>query len=399
VDVGVTEVALQLTVTDADQVQQISVERDGKEISRISCSGDSIIYDENLRPNQSYTYQAFLLDQEKKIYGTGDINITTIDTTSHVFKWDYYSFGNNIQGSVLFDVAIINENDIWAVGEIYADSSSNKYNAVHWNGQGWELKKILYAGGFAPITSVFAFNENDIWFGIGYMVHWDGEKYEEIEIPDFHLRVNKIWGVSSSDLYIIADSGTIVHYVDGNWHKIVSRTDVNLLDIYGSLSDNVILAGGYQDFKPTVLLSIKENQVETLFADQNNLFNYLSDFISGGIFSTWIDPLGRIYILTWYDLYLLREIDTGNAKSLWGKDYNNWVSSKIRGYNINDIVTVGLYGRIWHYNGFTWKLYEELINQFDRLNSVAVLKDLIVAVGYRYLSSIERYGIIYIGRR
>ena len=39
---------------------------------------------------------------------------------------------------MLYDVAIIDENNIWAVGEIWiADTSSlgyTKYNAVHWDG-------------------------------------------------------------------------------------------------------------------------------------------------------------------------------------------------------------------------------------------------------------------------
>ena len=74
---------------------------------------------------------------------------------------------------MLYDVAIINENNIWAVGEIMiADTSQNgytTYNAVHWDGSEWELKRIpYYYNGqtfyHGHYKAIFAFNENDIWF-------------------------------------------------------------------------------------------------------------------------------------------------------------------------------------------------------------------------------------------
>ena len=69
-----------------------------------------------------------------------------MDTTSHNFTFEMITFGGQIGSSVLFDVAIINENNIWAVGEIWiADTSQlgyTKYNAVHWDGNSWELKRI-----------------------------------------------------------------------------------------------------------------------------------------------------------------------------------------------------------------------------------------------------------------
>ena len=71
-----------------------------------------------------------------------------MDTTSHNFTFETFTFGGTAGSSILYDVAIINENDIWAVGEIYiADTSINgytTYNAVHWDGNQWELKRIMF---------------------------------------------------------------------------------------------------------------------------------------------------------------------------------------------------------------------------------------------------------------
>jgi hypothetical protein len=43
VEVGVTDVTLKLTVTNANDLEQISIERNGKEIRQIYCLGDSIV--------------------------------------------------------------------------------------------------------------------------------------------------------------------------------------------------------------------------------------------------------------------------------------------------------------------------------------------------------------------
>ncbi len=48
-----------------------------------------------------------------------------MDTTSHNFTFTSWTFGT-VGSSTLYDVAIINENNIWAVGEIMiADTSQN----------------------------------------------------------------------------------------------------------------------------------------------------------------------------------------------------------------------------------------------------------------------------------
>lgn len=66
----------------------------------------------------------------------------TIDTTSHNFNFQTWRFGEH-SSSTLYDVAIIDENNIWAVGEIYLNDSTGQpdpmpYNAIQWNGIQWQ---------------------------------------------------------------------------------------------------------------------------------------------------------------------------------------------------------------------------------------------------------------------
>ncbi len=114
--------------------------------------------------------------------------ITTMDTTSHNFTWQTFTFGQH-SNSVLYDVAIIDENNIWAVGAIYMNDSlgnhdPNAYNAVHWDGIKWDLKRIqfyTFCGqqhtGSYPAKSIFAFGSNDIWVGMdsSQVVRWNGQ--------------------------------------------------------------------------------------------------------------------------------------------------------------------------------------------------------------------------------
>src|SRR5690606_37389250 len=115
-------------------------------ISQISIlnTKDSLLYIDSLLPNKTYKLKAASID-----YGvmSSEISVTTLDTTSHNFTFETWTFGD-IGSSVLFDVAIISEDNIWCVGEInIADTSVNgytTYNAVHWNGSEWQLKRILF---------------------------------------------------------------------------------------------------------------------------------------------------------------------------------------------------------------------------------------------------------------
>lgn len=45
--------------------------------------------------------------------------------------------------------------------------------------------------------------------------------------------MNKIWGSSSNDLYVVGNSGNIARYNGSSWTKIESGTTANINDIWG----------------------------------------------------------------------------------------------------------------------------------------------------------------------
>ncbi len=404
-----TEAFIKLSTNNVSLPASVALSRNNKQINNFTLiTADTTIVDENLNPNQSYTYSAELTGTNNQRAVSGSVQIQTLDTTSHNFTWQTFTFGGQGGSSTLYDVAIINENDIWAVGEMYVYDSTGSpvlYNAIHWDGSKWELKRIKteFRGKIITIEleGVFAFSPTDIWMVGSLPIHGDGQNWTMFDVrttTDPNLSLSKAWGANTNDMYFVGRGGSIAHYNGSGWQKINSGTDVKLLDVWGT-GKNVWISG-WEDFKPTVLLKYNNNLLTTVINNPNsNLFSNNPDAVSGAIESIWANNDSKLFLLTWYGLYRIGNDNNGKAKNLWSGDPNNWGLTKVRANNTNDIVAVGIKGRIWHYNGVSWKLYTELINNRDNLRSVAIRNNLIVAVGNRYNNGIENYGLIYVGIR
>ena len=148
-DFSSTEAWIKVNASEVDKNTKIILSRSGEVVAAFnSTAGDTVIYDNSLLPNKTYNYSVVLDGEDGRVSESKDISLTTLDTTSHDFTWQTFTFGDIIGGSsYLKDIAIINENDIWAVGAIYKADSNGKpdplpYNAVHWDGNKWELKRI-----------------------------------------------------------------------------------------------------------------------------------------------------------------------------------------------------------------------------------------------------------------
>lgn len=84
---------------------------------------DTTLFDEGLLPNHIYKYHTVIQPSNNSRVVTKELTLQTMDTTSHNFTWQTFTFGGDAGSSALFDVAIIDENNIWAVGEIYLKDS------------------------------------------------------------------------------------------------------------------------------------------------------------------------------------------------------------------------------------------------------------------------------------
>ena len=295
-----------------------------------------------------------------------------MDTTSHNFTWQTFEFGVITNQSHLFDVTIINENNIWAVGEIYMLDSlgrpdPNAYNAVHWDGTKWELKRIpIYLSSGYPfypvIRSIFAFNENDVWFEAG--IHWDGISFKQVTFNiQWSGNVNKLWGSSSSDLYAVGNNGNIAHWDGRKWTKIESGTEISLSDISDNSSNEIFICGGNPSFGQGIILKSSVGINFSTFVEGANipepqLFN---PRLYGSFSSIWFDHNSTLYsggnilfqnkFSKWSYVKSLPENFIGGNPGVYYRGY----ITKVRGNASNDMWIVGDRNTVRHFNGLTWQ--------------------------------------------
>jgi len=326
------------------------------------------------------------------------------DITSHAFRWQVDTIG--AEGSYLYDVCIINDTCAYAVGTLFPRDSSGRsnqgdlHNAAIWNGKTWTMIKVpyLYQGKpiYNSIHAVFGFGPNDIWFGGNGLEHWDGQGFSnEDAVNSFWAghEMNKMWGSSDNDLYIVGDGGTAVHF-DGSWHGITSGTTLPFQDIWGGVAAN-----GQQQ-----VLAIASDRFglggKYIVSLSGNSFTQLPDSIATPISLSgiWFIP-NQKYYLAGYEIYEKNLL----TDPVWQTDLFSYQINKykfaVRGNGTNDVVEVGENGTVSHYNGSTWRLYSELENTTDRLLSVSIKGDEIVAVGVRNYDGFHYYGVIYHGWR
>ncbi len=308
-----------------------------------------------------------------------------MDTTNHNFTWETFEFGGVNGSSYLNDIAIINENNIWAVGEIHTEDTDKfdsngvwvqPYNVVHWDGVKWELKRILINNYYYPLRTIYAFNENDIWFANLSLIHWNGSDFSFYTTPPsdqgFGWSVNSIWGASSHDFYIVGYGGNIVHYNGSSWRKIESGTETDILDIYGS-TNNLD--------KEKIFASVSnrsgEGEKKILSIDEGNTVSSISWELQTKVYSIWT-PNGSVIYTAGSCIYSNKG---SGGWSTFSMQLPSVLSRKIRGNGLNDIAVCGDFGLIGHFNGINWNSYPELNLIDHQLFSIDVRSNLICIVG------------------
>jgi hypothetical protein len=381
-DVSCTEAWIKLTTANLQLPATVNVYRNDIVGQTFSLSTkDTVLYIDSLLPAQTYRIKTTIQTANQQI-SSNELTVTTMDTTSHVFTFQSFTFGEH-SSSALYDVAIIDENNIWAVGEIYMLDSlgrpdPNAYNAVHWDGTKWELKRILYKGGFWTIRTIFGFSPNDIWFS-GYVRYYNGQ-FIELPIPDILIGwgINKLWGSSSEDLYAVGNNGNIAHWDGKKWRKIESGTTVDLLDIWGSNYGTIWASGYTSDYSVTTLLRYDRNVWNKVYEGSGN--NQNNNEYIGPISGVWTNNKFFTYVASWGKIYKQPNNNILNIKRLT-QNFSE-VAFSIRGTNHNNIFIVGQHGLIGHFNGFSYKEISELKNNNENFLKTAVKNNKAIVCGY-----------------
>ncbi|HCY77014.1 MAG TPA: glucosyl transferase [Ignavibacteriales bacterium] len=392
-DASCTEAWLQLTTKDLTLPAELKLKQynpSGDSVTQTFSlsTKDSLLYIDSLLPNQIYSFQVSSIEHQVSSIKQP---VTTMDTTSRNFTFQSWTFGT-IGSSILYDVAIINENNIWAVGEIMiADTSQNgytTYNAVHWDGSEWELLRIPnydYPNVlvYGALQTIFAFSENDIWFSsYSNLVHYNGNTFSSkaqfMTSINFTGQVIKLWGSDKNNIYCVGRNGAIYHYYGTNWQRIESGTTLNINDIWGDYNDKTqeweilaVASNIYGSFDKEIL-QIKNASIEIINKDG----------IDEPLSSVWFKSNRKYYVVgsgTYEKTNLYNPIWKGDPL-----DLTNYFENRVRANEINDVIIVGAYGESLHFNGLTWKSFiNETFLSNGTFLSVDIKNNLIVAVGYQ----------------
>ena len=385
-DVSCTEAWLQLTTKDLELPAQLTLKQynpSGDSTSQIFLlnTQDSLLYIDSLLPNQTYSFQVSSIlnpasgnQYQVSPEGTSSnkLSVTTMDTTSHNFTFTSWTFGT-IGSSVLYDVAIINENNIWAVGEIMiADTSLNgytTYNAVHWDGSGWELLRIPnydYPNAliYGALQTIFAFSENDVWFcSYSNLVHYDGNSFTSkaqfMTSINFTGQVTKMWGTDANNIYCVGRNGAIYHYYGTSWQRIESGTTLIIGDIWGIKDFNK----KYLAADNSMLIVDSINQVNIIEANGYSLS------------SIWGTNERLLYAAGGSGLFKYKNYN-------WEKVLEQGTIRIVRGNNYNDVYGLGnsIIGEITHFNGYSWRSIN--IGTFYTHYGLSVKQNIIAAAGW-----------------
>ena len=385
IDVSVKEAFLHVAVTNAASGETLAMQRDGATVMTFPAVADTNIADTSLTQTTTYQYTACLVNGASLTGTSNTISAQTLAPTSHNFTWQTFLLGDG-NSSVLDDVALINDTDAIATGEIYLGGDPTRYNAAIWNGSTWSIIRVpyYYQGQqfYNPIQTVLAFSHDDIWFAGNGVIHWTGQGYLPIDIssvwgPD---RINRMWGISGNDIYIVGDNGSMAHATSGTWQRLESGTTTNILDAWGVVNPvtgkEEVYCAASSFFEPVAEKKILR--------------------ITGGTHVDSVGWINRLLTGVWthagYPIFTSGDGVFENRTGQWREIPTGIYTNDVRGTGLNNIVAVGDFGFITHYNGIDWQTVAT--DNDAGYATVRLSGNLVFAVGRK-----NGRGLIAIGRR
>ena len=321
-----------------------------------------------------------------------DIGVTPDDrpdTTSHSFAWTQTLLGDG-GGSILRDVAIINDTLAYAVGEMRLQDSSGQwdsqiYNLAIWNGVQWMLKRVMveFRGNtiIPPLEGIVAFSPIGLWLVGSLPIFGDGATWTMFDLRttlDPNLSLSTAWGSDPNEMYFAGRSGSLVRYTQGTWQKLDSGTNLPIHDIWGAKDERtgeweiLAVASSSQSSENRLLQILPNNTVIAL--DTTGLSSF-----SRGI---WFLPGQRYYIV---GSGIHQKKSLGNP--VWNRydpgEVTRYGSATVYGQALNDVFVAGSFLELVHFNGSSWYSYEnEIPFTGGALGGVSIKHDVAIVVGY-----------------
>ncbi len=394
-DAHCTEAWLKLTSEDIEFpaeliLRQYNPSGDSLSFQFSLTTDDTLFHLDSLLPGKGYSFMAWFTATDSLHPPSNKLSVTTMDTTSHDFTFDMLTFGGETGSSSLRDVAIIDENNIWAVGEIFIEDTSSlgykKYNAVHWDGNSWSLEQIYFRGEcslveYPLLKSIWAIDSENILITNGGAIGWFDGHTVSLDCGMNSLlngAVNEIWASDEDNIYLVGNDGAIVYYDGSLWQKIESGTELNINDIWGDYNHKT----GEWEILAVASNILQSYEKEVLKICGSTVSIISKEGIDWTLSGVWFKPDIKYYIVGSgiYEKKYLEDL-------VWKDDSNNRISDyhvySIKGNGITDILIAGAFCEILHFNGKSWISYQNNIGVLSGVYySVDLDENILVAVGF-----------------
>lgn len=362
-DVTCTESFIRIAYSESLGERNVVVKRDGATIFSLNGSHivDTTITDRPLRPSTKYVYRLSIDNT------TLERTVVTKDTTTHTWSVQTQVFAE--PASYLWGVYVINDSLAYAVGGIYINDTL--YNALEWDGKSWnpmQVQLVVPCNGVLIVPSlecVWGYDGGSTYFSDGGSVaRYAGMKYT----TDCRMTallsgaIYAMYGVNESDMFVAGENGTMIHYDGNGWLKENSSTSLHIKEVAGRKGS--LYAVGISTLGDEGIIIKYHNgtwhpHIRTLTGStgytKNGLFNRT---LYGSLEGIWVDESDALYAVggfayrykneRWEYLPGFPENEVGTLPR------NRGYLTDIDGNAHNDILVVGEYGTIRHFNGSTW---------------------------------------------
>jgi hypothetical protein len=382
---------------DSTALRHVRLRRDAALVLDDTLGGmDTVFADRGLAPNTGYTYRAYSLHRGDVVDSSALVSVTTQDTTRRVFTWEVDSIGSYV--SSLRDVTVIADDDIWAVGKLggWGETPTElQYNALHWNGEEWEMVwiKFLHVSttgtdrpyGLNDLTAVHAIRSDAVWAAGATPYFYDGEmwtsyQHENSSWDMWTHDVLDIWAQNDDDVYFVGRDGWAHHWDGTDFTLIDLGTEYDLVNMSGSENRIYIIArNGQLDGSTVYEFAWGEwrKLIESYYLDEDPAIGQWGGF-------TAVDVLeDTAYFGT----------SSGLLKYAYENETFSLVPDSVIGIPFFTIEEVGVLApndihlfnfdeRYYHFNGLDWKRYDDHLDTGLRLRGADFNENTAIMVGW-----------------
>lgn len=280
----------------------------------------------------------------------------SIDTLS------FYPTSDNFGNFIVQDIWGASDTNIFVAGyEQYTSST-----IWHYYGSRWERESLFtFQGGkiVAPFSffAFLGFASNDIYaFGSKELygspshtrsLHYNGEQWSEVKIPDGLLMYNAV-SINNHDFYVGGTNGQLFHYLDGQWTvDTIKHSYFPELPYYNVMPISYNKDGVYA---ATTQYNASKGRVYCQFILYNNgnvirldsTVDY--DHKWGGL-NYWVGPSGRIYSSGDKGVFVY-------LNNHWQNIFGNEPMIRISGTTDERIFGLSSSGNVYRYDGINWEI-------------------------------------------